>query len=66
MCITFNDGRLDEAFGKLIRLRFKLQRERFLLSAGVKELSIPQSFRTGSESQPAASPVSTMGSSPEV
>ena len=39
--ITFNDRRLDEAFGKLIRLRFELQRERFLLSAGVKEFSIP-------------------------
>ena len=59
--INFNDGRQDEAFGKLIRSRFKLQRESFLLSARVKEFSIPQSFQTGSESQSAASPVSTVG-----
>ena len=49
-----------------MRLRFKLQRERLLLSTGVNEFSIPQSFQTGSESQPAAYPVGTMGSSPEV
>jgi hypothetical protein len=59
--LTSNNRRLHETFGKLIRLRFKIQRERLLLAAVVKEFSILQSFQTGSESKPVAYPLATMG-----